>query len=147
MTGDTPLALLLSCHEKIRHYVGGLATIAALPDRDDPRIPAACDQIARYLREGLPLHVRDEEDSLAPRLPSAAVDVMIAEHRDHEPLLADTIAALTARDVAAFAGLHARMQPAFEAHLQAEEQLIFPFLDQLRDPAVFVAELRARRTG
>lgn len=144
---DTPYDLLMACHERIRRFVGGMNLIAQLPDPADPRIPDACDQIARYLREGLPLHVRDEEESLAPRLPSEAAARMVREHREHEPLLAEALAALASRDVPAIARSYARLHPEIELHLREEEEDIFPHLSQIVDPEAFVAEIRARRAG
>lgn len=144
---DTPRSLLLACHDNIRHFAGGIVTIEALPT-DDPRIPDAAARILRYFREGLPLHVRDEEESILPRLrtPVASLAEMCAEHRAHEPLLAAMLPQLEAasRGPSPIQG-GAALLAAFEAHLRLEETEIFPWLEEIDDPEAVVREIRARR--
>lgn len=146
---ETPLALLLACHDNIRRFAGGIVTLEALPI-DDPRIPDAAARIAHYLREGLPLHVRDEEDSILPRLPAriGALARMVEQHSEHVPLLDTMLPRLdaAARGPARLTG-GAALLAAFEAHLQLEEAEIFPFLDELPDPMEVVREIRARRAA
>jgi hemerythrin-like domain-containing protein len=156
---DSLLELLLACHERIR----GFSKIAlALGERSDlPRaeVVEACERCIRYFAEALPLHVRDEEQSLLPRLRGRspeldqAVHAMEREHHEHEPRLdallealrvlrdaPDSAAARTALGLAADASV-----PELERHLVAEETQIFPALALLPRTVELeaIAELRA----
>lgn len=156
------LGLLGACHTRIRRFarlaydVGDRLELKALEVRD------AVVRCERYFVEALPLHVRDEEDSLVPRLRGldpvvdAALAEMSAQHVAHGPVLAELLDACRAVHEAPEAALHrvrlARVARAlgaeFEAHLALEESVIFPAIDRLLAPAArdeVVAELRARR--
>jgi hemerythrin-like domain-containing protein len=117
----------------------------------------------RYFREALPLHVADEEESLAPRLRGrepvldAALERIGAEHRRHEPLLAQLVATcealVTAPDrLAELRGTlvetAAPLASEFEAHLGEEERVVIPALRRLFSPELREAlanEVRERR--
>ncbi len=86
--------LLLECHQRIRAFLD-LAGLLGRPGHEPAEVAAdAALRVHRYFALALPLHARDEEESIAPRLRGldAAVDAelatMIGEHRDHQgPLL------------------------------------------------------------
>lgn len=155
-----PLEWFEACHDRIRRYVGGLGLIVDLGDLADPRVPPAAAAAARYLREGLPLHGRDEDESLAPRLRRAAPDVgpaldqLAADHArmdaDLPALLAD-LAALAAGapvDAQAFASRVAAFAGLMHSHLALEETTVFPAMAALppEERAALLAEMHARRS-
>lgn len=148
------LDLLHDCHARIRRFGAMAGSIAAADDAADAEVRDAALAVARYFREALPLHVADEEHSIAPRLHGvdAALAAMHREHEAHGPLVADLIETCTrvaeapARR-AELAAPAAAAVAAFEAHLADEERTIFPAIARLsaEDQAAIVAELRARR--
>lgn len=169
--GPTVAGLLLECHERIRRYIGLAASIGKNqplhPSRIggspcDEEVAAACAEVERYFTEALPLHARDEDESLLPRLRGFSPEVdealrsMEAEHRAHEPEVAALVEAvaevrLAPSDWDARARLRDvvdRLEPALERHLAAEEARLLPALDQAlspRDQATVIDEIRARR--
>ncbi len=160
--GGDVVDLLLECHDRIRAFLLFARRIGQAA-ADDPGVPEAAVRVHRYFTQALPLHARDEEDSVLPRLRGRepAVDAelaaMVREHADHERPLGALVAAcaLLAREP----GRHAALAPAiasataelerhFEAHLRREEEVVFPALRRLLDAdarAAIARELRARR--
>jgi hypothetical protein len=154
-----PVASFQACHERIRTSTAGLARIAALPSLDDPRVPAAAAQAHRYFAEGLPLHARDEDESLAPRLvrvdPDAA-GLLGDLARDHLAIdgclatLLPLLAALDERRAVPHATLRAAVHLFNElllAHIAREEAELFPRCAALspEDRRAIARELQERR--
>ncbi len=153
--------LLLECHQRIRAFTALAAQVGRRGDLPDAEVIDACLRCERYFTEALPLHVRDEEESLLPRLRgrSPAVDEALAamhrQHDEHLPLLAPLLAALReARGAPADTAPRARLaaaaaaaEAAFDEHLAIEERTLFPAARALPadQQAAVVAELRARR--
>jgi iron-sulfur cluster repair protein YtfE (RIC family) len=150
-------ALLVECHARIRGFAR-LAVQLATARAPAPEIADAATRVHRYFTEALPLHVQDEERSLAPRLRrfapdvAAALDDMEREHRAHDELLAKLLPAWAAIRTDANAAAQTRsdaerLQTLLEQHLAAEERLVLPALARLpageRD--ALVDEMRARR--
>ncbi len=157
--------LLLECHARIRHFVAMARRLGEASGAAPDEVSDTAARVHRYFTEALPLHVRDEEDSLAPRLRGrdagldAAVDEMVREHEEHGPALAELAAACSAlsRDP----GRHGELAPVvrraaddlsrqFEAHLSGEEAVVLPEVRRLLDAAAdaeIVDEIRRRRTG
>ncbi|MDP1825913.1 MAG: hemerythrin domain-containing protein [Archangium sp.] len=164
--GDPPetlLGLLLACHTRIRRFARLALTVGARPELPAAEVKDAASQCLRYFTEALPLHVRDEEDSLWPRLAghSAALDAtmaqMRAQHFAHRVRLDALTSALEAvRQRPNEPGLHKELAAAastletdFEDHLALEEAELFPFFDEALDAEAqeaIVRELRARRS-
>ncbi len=153
---------LLECHERIRSFTRLTLTLASRPELPESEVLDVAARIERYFQVALPLHVRDEEESLLPRLRGLepAVDDalarMHAEHLEHGAVLQRLFAALA--DVkAAPLDTKARatlldagnaLSAAFEPHLVTEEDVIFPALRRRLDASTRQAmldELRARR--
>lgn len=155
--------LLLECHERLRQFAALGVALAAWPDPRPDDVADAAVRLVRYFEQALPLHVRDEEESVRPRLMATAslelrraLDDMSREHEDHDALLAklrprwralseqptrlDGLRHELARDAAT---LHEQL----ERHLALEETLVIPAVRALPagDAAAIVAELRARR--
>lgn len=160
--GDA-VELLVDCHARIRHFVALARRIAERGPDDPSAVPDAARAVVRYFTLALPLHARDEEDSIVPRLRGreaaldTALDVMTGEHVEHEVPLAGLVAACRAladdpgriAELAPEVGREAAwLERHFEAHLANEEAVIFPALRRLLDPAgdaALVAEIRGRR--
>src|SRR5262245_23535436 len=93
--------LLLACHERIRNFTAMARAAAEREEAVAADVVDACARVQRYFTEALPLHVRDEEESLLPRLQgrSAEVDralgVMKEQHERHEVTLGGFLQALT----------------------------------------------------
>lgn len=154
--------LLLACHARIRRFARLAQTVGARPELSVAEVRAATVLCVRYFADALPLHVRDEEDSLWPRLLernealSSTIAVMKAQHGAHEAHVEALLSAL--RAVQKFPGevaLHrqleqvaARLEADFEVHLRLEETALFPLLGEALSPqeqVQIVQELRARR--
>ncbi|MEZ4395234.1 MAG: hemerythrin domain-containing protein [Polyangiales bacterium] len=155
--------LLLACHARIRSFAS-MAERLGDPAPDDGQVVAACDAVARYFGDALPLHARDEEESLLPRLAGrdpALDDALLRmrrEHADHVAALRDLLDRCEA--LRASPGVFARraelaraarhLRAAFEPHLEREEREVFPAADALLtddERRAAVAEMRARRAG
>jgi hemerythrin-like domain-containing protein len=156
------VALLLECHGRIRTFVALASEAGRRADLPDDEVRGACLRCERYFSLALPLHVRDEEESLLPRLQGASAEVdealaaMHRQHGEHEaPIraLLETLQALAAAP--GDRGLRSRLNDeaaalggAFEEHLAIEERVLFPFILARWSHATqaqVLAELRARR--
>ncbi len=160
---EDAVGLLLECHGRIREFVGMARRIGAARGEDPEAVREAARRVRRYFTEALPLHARDEEESVLPRLRGrdAALDreleAMAGEHRQHEEPLGRLVEACRAleRDPAQLASLGeavaaaaAELEAAFGRHLAREESIIFPAMRRARAPAedeALVREIRARR--
>lgn len=160
--GEDLVDLLLACHQRIRRFVRLAHTAATHPDASSGRIGEACAEVERYFRQALPLHVADEEESIAPRLRGRSPEVdralatMERQHQDHGPQVEALLQASGqvrrcpgrqgARD--ALAAAARRLEAAFAEHLGLEERVIFPAIRELLSREVqgrVVEELRLRR--
>ncbi|HZZ84139.1 MAG TPA: hemerythrin domain-containing protein [Anaeromyxobacteraceae bacterium] len=155
--------LLLDCHQRIRTFTDLAARLAAAERPSAEEVRDAAARVHRYFSEALPLHARDEEESILPRLEGREPEVdralsrMRAEHAVHgEPVGAVLALCAALRDDPA---RHAELAPAlgaaagelrrhFDGHLELEERVIFPAVRRLLDPDAEErarGELRARR--
>jgi hypothetical protein len=155
--------LVLECHARIRFFCGLALRIPGASDAGGAEVAEAAARVRRYFVEALPLHARDEEESILPRLRGRepAVDTALAamarEHGEHEAPLAAVVAACGT--LAADPGKLGEVGPAlaeaaraleahFATHLAGEESVIVPAMRRLLDPgadAEIVREIRARR--
>lgn len=160
---DDVVGALMACHEKIRSFSAlalRLATLEAAPSD----VASAAEAVARYFRVALPLHVADEDLSIAPRLVGAitearvldAIEVMKAEHVTIESTLESLLPRWEslAREPSAIEGIRsalaadaAELSKRFDAHLEAEERLIFPAIrEHLAIEGLAIrGEMRGRR--
>jgi hypothetical protein len=153
-----PAGLLLDCHGRIRHFARLARRLAAFPAAP-AEVSEAAAAVHRYFTVALPLHVEDEERSVAPRLRGVIPEPVAAMAREHVAI-ERTLATLTPawraladdaarwRKLAAGLGAGARvLEELFSAHLAAEEELILPALGRLsiEEQQALVAEMRARR--
>ena len=149
--GDTSDAvdLLLSCHQRIRHFTAMARRLAA-PGAPPDQIGAAAQAVHRYYSVALPLHEADENQSVYPRLRSAllqagatlaaeANQAMVDQHVAIDKLVATLLpqwAGLShhperAPETAATAE---RLDAAWQEHLELEERVVFPALRTYLQP-------------
>ncbi|MFO0750900.1 MAG: hemerythrin domain-containing protein [Myxococcota bacterium] len=149
--GDDALRdALLDCHERIRHFAALAVALGRRADLAAGDVADAARRIARYFGTSLPLHVRDEEDTLARALAGREPDLdralatMASEHAQHAAPLAEllaltgALAAEPARHAAPAARLDAvasALEADFAHHLAAEEAVVFPALLRCLTPA------------
>ncbi len=155
--------LLLECHLRIRHFVAMARRLGEASGVAPAEIADTAARVHRYFGKALPLHVRDEEDSLAPRLRGldpvldAAIEAMEREHGEHTAALEVLVSAVgaLARDPERHPELAGELTRAaddlarqFEAHLAQEEATVLPAVRRLLDAATdaaIVGEMRQRR--
>ena len=93
---------LVDCHARIREMNALAARLAFEEGASDAERSETATRVSRYFTRALPLHVRDEEDSIAPRLAAlsadvaAALDRMRADHEAHEAEVSALVAACDA---------------------------------------------------
>lgn len=154
--------LLVECHARIRFFTGLAIAVGERGDASWEDIIDGCERVERYFTLALPRHIRDEEDSILPRLRgrSAELDTallaMAAEHASHTSGLEELCKrCVTVRTNPADPGARAalaqvarHLSAEFEPHLKNEEELIFPAIRKLlstEEQSDIVVELRARR--
>lgn len=168
MNGTRPLdeeavAVLLECHGRIRSFIELAARLATSEEVGVEEVARAAAAMRRYFAEALPLHARDEEESLLPRLAGrdrqvdAALVTMHGDHAGHALAVSHVVAVCT--ELEASPGRRAELAPALAAavatlrehfthHLALEEEVIFPALRTFLGDAAraeIARELRARR--
>ncbi|MGC2109339.1 MAG: hemerythrin domain-containing protein [Candidatus Korobacteraceae bacterium] len=139
--------LLLGCHQRIRHFTGVAAKLAHAQGAEPAEIVQAAAGVHRYYSVSLPLHEADEEDTLRPRLSAVADDrvghALLAMGDQHQaiddlierllPLL--VMAKSNPETLQAVAGemcsITRALEEMFAAHLQMEEEVIFPAIRSL----------------
>jgi hemerythrin-like domain-containing protein len=83
---DDPIGMLRACHEKILAHCGLLERLLDTPDRD------TATQVHRYFSTSAPLHHRDEEEDLFPRISRQSLKIaelvhnLKKEHRELDSL-------------------------------------------------------------
>jgi iron-sulfur cluster repair protein YtfE (RIC family) len=153
---------LEDCHARIRQFIALGVAIGERSDAPDAEVVEACDRMRRYFVEAFSLHVRDEEESILPRLRGcsaeidAALDRMHDEHELHDEPLRRVLALVAsvradprqAPARTALARASADLKEELERHLAAEERIILPAVRELlsaEEQRAAIDELRARR--
>jgi hemerythrin-like domain-containing protein len=157
------VSLLLECHERIRAFLALARRLAEARSTEAHSLSEAADRVVRYFTESLPLHARDEEESVLPRLRGkervldSELEAMTLEHVEHARPLRTLVLACAelAREPARHARLGSVILEAtgeldrhFARHLEREEKVIFSAMRRLLGPdsdAEVVNEMRARR--
>lgn len=141
-----PLGLLLACHERIRQHAALLEQLAERLSQQgpDPALQEAAGRVLRYFNSAGHHHHQDEDEDLFPRLLQVAPNLggmMQALQRQHQHLdslwasLAPLLADVQAADSRQLQALAQQLNMAYQAHLMAEEKLLFPQARQLLDAA------------
>lgn len=156
--------LLARCHFRIRqHIVLARQLAAAGSEVSFGEIRQTAAQIRRYFTLAFPLHVIDEDETIAPRLARfepALGDVLArlsTEHVGHTPLIArlTELCSEIENDPSQRTRLSTNLSQVVElvacelaVHLELEEELIFPALQRLPEAerAKLAAAIRARRS-
>lgn len=163
---DDPIGMLADCHRHIEHFLNILCVVVgraqgrALSEEEAEAIHAAL----QYFRVGGQRHTADEEESLFPRLMAGSNDAALEEiqglESDHEianglHTIVESLylkwisdASLGERDAQQLASSTERLKHLYAAHIQIEEQLVFPRAAQLLDSESIRAigeEFRNRR--
>lgn len=153
---DEPVALLMACHERVRHYAGLVRKLAAHVRENgaDKQARTAAAAILRYFDVAAPLHHQDEDDDLFPLL-SARGDAVLreriaavtAEHAELGALWQQVRACLTEIAEGREADLSQELADTFArrypAHAGIEDDLIYPQAEKLLSAAE-LAELGQR---
>lgn len=160
---EGPVGLLLECHGRIREFVLLALRLGEARGADPESIRDAARRVRRYFTEALPLHARDEEESVLPRLRGidAALDrelaAMAREHREHEGPLGRLVATCRSLEEEpsrlealrqAISAPAAELEAHFAVHLAREESVIFPALRRHLAPTdgeAVALEIRSRR--
>jgi iron-sulfur cluster repair protein YtfE (RIC family) len=161
---EDAVELLIGCHQRIRHFTSIATKLAHAQTAGHDEIRSAAEAVYRYYSVSLPLHEADEEDSLRPRLDQVADErvqhALAAMHDQHlaiDDLLERLLPLLrmVGNNPAALADAGGEMcsitkalSEMFQAHLQLEEEVIFPAIDQSLTEdarAELLTEMRNRR--
>jgi iron-sulfur cluster repair protein YtfE (RIC family) len=161
---EDALDLLLSCHQRIRHFAAAASKLSHAQGASHDEIRMTAAGVYRYFSVSLPLHEADEEDTLRPRLDSLDDErvhhALIAMHDQHQAidellerllplvLLAERNPASLDQAGGEMCSLTKAIEEVFRAHLQLEEEVIFPAIRaQLPDEAraAMLSEMQARR--
>jgi iron-sulfur cluster repair protein YtfE (RIC family) len=156
------LTRMLDCHARIREVLSLGSRLAEQASPGEGEVAEVVDRVGRYFHRALPMHVRDEDESILPRLQAAvpavtaALERMHREHVQHEVLVASLMGTLRQlRDAPGRWGelrgelglrlvaVEREMLP----HLAEEEKEIFPSLSALDAGTErrILEEMQARR--
>lgn len=168
---DNPIGLMKDCHRRVEHFLDVLRMVArsahgrALAEDESKAVETALT----YFRGSGPMHSRDEEESLFPRLRALGSSSPLAEHLlveiakledDHHQAAAlhseadvlfsrwragGTLAARAAAQLEFVTGELARI---YSTHIAVEEGLIFPRAAELftrKELDAMAREFRERR--
>jgi hemerythrin-like domain-containing protein len=156
-------ALLLGCHQRIRHFTEIALRIAQNPRTAASEKAEAASSVLRYFEVALPLHEADENESVYPRLhrrlPAGALAVanedMVRQHTEIDAVIAELIPMWrsTAKGEAqpSNALLLAKtehLQSLWDAHLSLEEERVLPAMRKYltsEDLEAIRCEMRSRR--
>jgi iron-sulfur cluster repair protein YtfE (RIC family) len=161
---EDALELLVACHQRIRHFAAAASKLAHAQGATHDEIRMTAAGVYRYFSVSLPLHEADEEDTLRPRLDAlgdARVHhALIAMHDQHQAIdeLLERLlplVLLVERNPAAIdqaggemCSITKALEDIFRAHLQLEEEVLFPAIrDQLSADvrAAMLVEMQHRR--
>jgi iron-sulfur cluster repair protein YtfE (RIC family) len=134
--------LLVGCHQRIRHFTGVAVRLAHAQAASAEEIAQAAATVHRYYSVSLPLHEADEDQTLQPRLRAVAGEqvrhallAMCDQHQAIDELIERLLPLLVlVRDNPDILGevgeemcsITKALEEAFRAHLQMEEEVIFP---------------------
>lgn len=160
---ETPLDLLLGCHERIRHFTAVARRMAENPSAPPEQVSDAAEAVYRYFHVALPLHEADENISLDPRLHASgeavhASEEMVRQHTEINRVLRQLLPLWDAlcREPEKLPGFTSRLlelitelEQLWEVHLRLEEETVFPAIKNLPpgDVAAILYEMKERREG
>ena len=149
VTFETPIAMLIACHDRVRQYAGLTKTLALHMQKNgaDAAAVAGAQSILRYFDVAAPLHHQDEDEDLFPALlqhaqPELAqqITAIMAEHAELGALwqqVRTSLLQVIAGDGKALdLALAQDFAQRYPAHAAKEEADIYPFADVLLDAAL-----------
>ncbi len=160
---EDAVELLTGCHDRIRHFTGVAVKLAHAQGSAPEEIVQAAAGVHRYYSVSLPLHEADEEETLRPRLDSIADErvrhALVAMSDQHMAIdeLLERLLPLLALVKNNPDALHAAapemcsvtkaLDEIFRAHLEMEEEVIFPGIRRLPSSAQseMLREMQGRR--
>lgn len=151
------------CHERIRKFIDLACKLGEVRDAEPEQVRDAARAVSGYFAHALPLHARDEEDSVAPRLRGKSDELdralarMSEEHSLHTEPLLELLS--VCGHLAEKPELHSKLARTLTTiavalrsilgdHLDSEERIIFPAIEQHlseTEQAEILVEIRARR--
>lgn len=151
-----PVAMLIACHDRVRHFAATVERLAAhlTQHGSDAAAREAAAGVLRYFDLAAPLHHEDEEVDLFPALldvldPTRDADALASLRRltaEHEELAALyrvvrlTLERVAAGEPAEFApGAAERFAQRYPAHAAVEEESVFPLAQARLAPEVLTA--------
>ena len=156
--------LLVGCHQRIRHFTSVATKLAHAQGTEYQELSSTAESVYRYYSVSLPLHEADEEDSLRPRLdklPDERLHHALAAMHDQHMAIDDLLERLlpllrmvgnnpaTLSEAGGeMCSITKALSEIFNAHLQMEEEVIFPAITtQLTegDRAELTREMQDRR--
>jgi len=156
--------LLVGCHERIRHFTRVAIKLAHAQGASPEEVTQAAAAAHRYYTVSLPLHEADEEETLRPHLDTLgdyklhhALLAMTDQHQAIDELLERLLPLLVMvrnnPDTIHAAGpemclITKALDEMFRAHLQLEEEAIFPAIRERlseTEQAEMTKEMRDRR--
>jgi hemerythrin-like domain-containing protein len=158
---EDPLALLRACHEKMLVHCDLLEALVARARCGEPDDAArkAAQDITRYFSGSAPLHHRDEEEDLFPRINRQSLRIAELVHtlkREHQELdrLWETLAPELRRIPGdgfsnAFPEAAARFCELYRQHIRRENRELLPLLaSSLSSRELgYIGEAMAQRRG
>ena len=162
---EDPLGMLKDCHRRVEHFLHILCVVAEraagrpLSDEEAAAVQAAL----QYFRVGGKRHTADEEESLFPRLRAtflpnslsctdwrATIAVPTTSMLASEDLYSHWITngQLSSEEERRLIAATQQLKRLYEAHIQVEENVVFPRAAELLDDEIIATigqEFRARR--
>jgi hemerythrin-like domain-containing protein len=169
---DTPLGLLSDCHRRIERFLEQLLRVVEAQTAQPGAALTAEQRVAltvalRYFREAAPMHTRDEEESLFPRLrlsasPAARAALKAVQTLEEDHAAADALHAtvetlgqrwlllgvLDEVDMARLWDLLTQLRTMYQRHIAVEDKRLFPLAGRLltdEQQAEIGREMAARR--
>jgi iron-sulfur cluster repair protein YtfE (RIC family) len=156
--------LLIGCHQRIRHFTGVAIKLAHAQGAEPGEVVQAASGTHRYYTVSLPLHEADEEQTVRPRLNALdderlrhALLAMTDQHQAIDELLERLLPLLmmvqnnpeTIHAVGTeMCSITKALDEMFRAHLQLEEEVIFPAIREALPGnirAEMLSEMQGRR--
>ena len=140
---NDPVAMLLACHRRIRDHLALAKRVVDAIEPTSEEVAEAAASLIRYFGQALPLHILDEDETLRDALRGRdlapevlrAMATMTAEHAVIEPAIHEALGQwrqLTEQPLLLstlredLGRLTLLLSTLLDAHLEAEERLIFP---------------------
>jgi iron-sulfur cluster repair protein YtfE (RIC family) len=161
---EDAVELLIGCHQRIRHFTATAVNLAHAQGAEPQEIRQAAAGVHRYYSVSLPLHEADEEDTLRPRLDAVGDErvrhALLAMHDQHQAIdelierllpllqLVERNPATLHEAGAEMCSITKALKEVFGAHLQLEEEVIFPAIRTIlpeNSRAEMLAEMQQRR--